>query len=175
MEALCGRCQVQPPAYRRCLSMMNYRPPVDHLVQSLKFNGRLEMAHLLGHLMAQWLASVIDSKPDILIPVPLHKHRLRERGFNQAIEIARPIARLLGCSLDVTSCVRTKTTVPQSELPRKDRIKNVKGAFEVLKPVSGQIVIIDDVMTTGSTAHELAKTLLSAGAESVDVWVCARA
>ena len=175
LESLCGQCQVHPPAYNRCLSLFAYHPPVDHLIQLLKFSGRLELAHLLGKLMGGWLSQVLETRPDFIVPVPLHKHRLRERGFNQATEIARPIARQLGCSLDITSCIRTKTTAPQSELSRKDRIKNIRGAFEVLKPVSGHVAIIDDVMTTGSTAHEFARTLLKAGAESVDVWVCARA
>ena len=125
--------------------------------------------------MANWLGGIIDSRPDVLIPIPLHPDRLRERGFNQAMELARPIAKHLGLHLDPHNCVRQQTTAPQSDLSRKERIKNVKGAFEVLKPVSGHVVIIDDVMTTGSTAHEFAKTLLQAGASSVDVWVCARA
>ena len=175
MESLCGRCQVKPPAYNRCLSMFTYLPPADHLIQTLKFQGRLEIALLLGNLMANWLPQVIESKPDVLIPVPLHKHRLRERGFNQAAEIAKPIAKQIGCLLDINSCKRIKTTAPQSELSKKDRVKNVRGAFEALKTVLGHVAIIDDVMTTGSTANELAKTLLKAGAESVDVWVCARA
>lgn len=174
-EALCGQCQIKPPAYNRCLSMFNYQPPVDHLIQSLKFHHRLEMAQLLGRLMAHWLEQVMDNMPDTLIPVPLHSARLRERGFNQAAEIAKPIARELGCVLDVSSCRRIKTTAPQSELTRKERAKNVRGAFEVLKPLSGHVVIIDDVMTTGSTAHEFAKTLIKSGADCVDVWVCARA
>ena len=175
LEALCGRCQSQPPAFERCQAMLSYQAPADHLLQGLKFNGRLEMARVLGELMANWLGEVIDSQPDVLIPMPLHSERLRERGFNQAVELARPIARRLGLPMELHNCVRNKTTAPQSDLSRKERIKNVKGAFEVLKPVSGHVVIIDDVMTTGSTAHEFAKTLLQAGASSVDVWVCARA
>lgn len=144
-------------------------------MQSLKFNGSLEKARLLGLLMSQWLTQIMDSRPDILIPVPLHARRQRERGFNQAIEIAKPVARQLGLTMDIHSCRRTKTTPPQSDLPRKERLKNVKGAFEVIKPVHGHMAIIDDVMTTGSTAHELAKSLILAGAASVEVWVCARA
>ncbi len=174
-EALCGRCQNQPPAFERCQAMLSYHAPANHLLQRLKFNGRLEMARVLGELMANWLENVIDSRPDSLIPMPLHKNRLRERGFNQAVELARPIAKHLGLHMELNSCIRKKTTTPQSDLSRKERIKNIKGAFEVLKPVSGHVVIIDDVMTTGSTAHEFAKTLLQAGATSVDVWVCARA
>ena len=175
LEALCGRCQNQPPAFERCQAMLSYQAPADHLLQGLKFNGRLEMARVLGELMANWLGEIIDSQPDVLIPMPLHSDRLRERGFNQAVELARPIARRLGLPMELHNCVRNKTTAPQSDLSRKERIKNVKGAFEVVKPVSGHVVIIDDVMTTGSTAHEFAKTLLQAGASSIDVWVCARA
>jgi len=175
LEALCGRCQTQPPAFERCQAMLSYHAPANHLLQRLKFSGRLEMARVLGELMAKWLEKIVDSKPDSLIPMPLHKNRLNERGFNQAVELARPIATQLGLPMDLNNCIRQKTTAPQSDLSRKERIKNVKGAFEVLRPVAGHVVIIDDVMTTGSTAREFAKTLLKAGATRVDVWVCARA
>ena len=174
-EALCGRCQTNPPAFELCLSPFHYQAPLDHLLQGLKFNGRLEQARLLGELMADWLASVVENTPDRLIPVPLHAARLRERGLNQAVELARPIAKRLGLPLDLDSVRRTVATSPQSDLSRKQRLKNIRGAFEVVEAVSGHVVIIDDVMTTGSTAHELAKTLLRAGADQVDVWVCARA
>ena len=173
--ALCGHCQITPPAFEQCLAAFRYHAPVDHVLQQLKFNGRLEMAKLLGHIMADWLAAVSDVCPDHFIPVPLHDSRLRERGFNQAVELARPIAKRLGLALDIDTCRRTQATAPQSGLARKERLKNIKGAFEVVRPVGGHVIILDDVMTTGSTAHELAKMLRQAGAESVDVWVCARA
>lgn len=175
VEALCGRCQTQPPAFESCLSPFIYAAPLDHLLQRFKFNGRLEQARLLGELMAEWLGSVVETPPDVLIPVPLHAARLRERGFNQAVELARPIARRFGLPLDVCSVRRNLATSPQSDLSRKQRLKNIRGAFEVVQPVNGHVVIIDDVMTTGSTADELARTLLRAGAERVEVWVCARA
>lgn len=174
-EALCGRCQTDPPAFEQCLSPFRYQAPLDHLLQGFKFNGHLQQARLLGELMADWLGSVVESKPDRLIPVPLHAARLRERGFNQAVALARPIGKRLDLALDVESVRRTVATSPQSDLSRKQRLKNIRGAFEVVAPVSGHVVIVDDVMTTGSTAHELAKTLLRAGADQVDVWVCARA
>lgn len=175
-QALCGQCQTRPPAFERCLAPFRYEPPLDRLLQRLKFQGRLEMARLLGSAMADWLlANAAVSAPDHLIPVPLHAARLRERGFNQALELARPIARRLGVRPDTQSCRRIQATAPQSDLSRKARRKNIKGAFEVVRPVRGEVVIVDDVMTTGSTAHELAKTLLRAGAERVSVWVCARA
>lgn len=175
LEALCGHCQTQPPAFERCLSPFVYQLPVDHLLLGLKFNGRLERARLLGELMAQWLFSVVDVPPDHIIPVPLHASRLRERGFNQAVELARAIARQFVLPLDLDGVRRVRATPPQSDLSRKERLKNIKGAFEVSRSLSGRVVIIDDVMTTGSTAHELAQTLLDAGAEQVEVWVCARA
>ena len=175
VEALCGRCQTQPPSFERCMAMFSYQSPADHLLQALKFNGDLHMARILGNLMSNWITQLMDVKPEVLVPVPLHNRRLRERGFNQALELARPIARQLDLPMELHSCIRIKTTSPQSDLTRKERKKNVKNAFEVLKPVSGHIAIIGDVMTTGSTAHELASTLLEAGASNVDVWVCARA
>lgn len=174
-EALCGRCQTQPPAFERCLSPFVYQSPLDHLLLGLKFNGRLECARLLGELMAQWLVSVVDAPPDHIIPVPLHATRLRERGFNQAVELARPIGKRFALPLNLDGVRRVRATSPQSDLSRKERLKNIKGAFEVAKPLSGSVVIVDDVMTTGSTAHELAQVLLDAGAEQVEVWVCARA
>jgi ComF family protein len=175
VEALCGHCQTQPLAFERCLSPFTYRAPLDHLLLGLKFNGRLAPARLLGELMAQWLATMVDVPPDHILPVPLHATRLRERGFNQAVELARPIAKRFGRPLDLDGVRRVRVTPPQSDLSRKERLKNIKGAFEVSRPLNGQVVIVDDVMTTGSTAHELAQTLLAAGAEQVEVWVCARA
>lgn len=174
-EALCGRCQVKPPAFERSLALFSYQYPVDHLLQRLKFDGRLEMARILGSLMAEHLASVIETPPDLLIPVPLHRQRLRERGFNQAVELARPLARCFDVRLDVHSCKRLQQTASQSGLSRKARIKNVKGAFAVEGEIRGHVAVVDDVMTTGSTVHELARSLLKAGADRVDVWVCARA
>jgi len=175
VEALCGHCQTQPLAFERCLAPFTYRAPLDHLLLGLKFNGRLAPARVLGEVMAQWLAAVVDVPPDHILPVPLHASRLRERGFNQAVELARPIASQFGLPLELNAVRRVRATSPQSDLSRKERLKNIKGAFEVSRPLSGQVVIIDDVMTTGSTAHELASALLDAGAEQVSVWVCARA
>jgi len=175
VEALCGRCQTQPPAFEVCLSPFHYQAPLDYLLPGLKFSGRLALARLLGELMAQWLDSVVDVPPEQIIPVPLHATRLRERGFNQAVELARPIARHFDLPLNLHGVRRTRATPPQSDLSRKERLKNIRGAFEVIRPLNGRVVIIDDVMTTGSTAHELAGALLNAGAEQVEVWVCARA
>ena len=175
LDALCGRCQQSPPTFERTRALFTYETPVDHLLQALKFNGRLEMARVLGSLMAKWLAETVDVVPDVIIPVPLHASRLRERGFNQSLELGRFIARELAVPLDTSVCQRIRATASQRELSRKERLKNLKGAFVAAKQVGGHVAILDDVMTTGSTANELAKVLLKAGAKSVEVWVCARA
>jgi ComF family protein len=171
----CGRCQQQPPAYTQTLAPFIYEPPLDHLVQRLKFDGRLELARILGELLAAWLAERSEQRPDALVPVPLHDARLRERGFNQSHEIARIVSRRLQVPLSAHACVRVRETPPQSGLSRRQRRKNLRGAFEVRGRVAGHVAIVDDVMTTGSTAQALAQALLAAGAARVDVWVCARA
>ncbi len=172
---ICGACQTNPPAFRRCLAPFAYGAPLDHLLIDLKFNGKLSVARTLGELQADWLAKHIDEQPDCIMPVPLHPARLRERGFNQSLELARPIARRLALPLDTRSCQRQRNTSPQADLSAKHRHSNIKGAFETRGAVKGHIAIIDDVMTTGSTAEEIARTLLAAGAQAVDIWVCARA
>jgi len=115
-------------------------------------------------------------RPELILPVPLYKSRYRERGFNQAIEIARTVGKELQIPLDITSCRRHRDTPHQTQLPAQKRRKNLKNAFSVIKPIHARhIAILDDVMTTGSTVHELAYVLKKAGASRVDVWVCARA
>lgn len=173
--SVCGACQAEPPSFKRCLAAFAYAAPLDHLLVDLKFNGRLALARSLGKLMADWLACHIDGLPDSIMPVPLHPARLRERGFNQSLELARPVARRLGLSLDIHSCQRVRNTSPQAELSARHRHSNIKGAFGVKGKVKGRIAIVDDVMTTGSTVQEMTRTLLDAGAAEVEVWVCARA
>jgi len=172
---LCGHCQTDPPAFEHCLAPFAYHAPLDHLLQDLKFNHRLTLARTLGRLMARWLEDHTDDLPDRIMPVPLHPIRLRERGFNQSLELARPISQRLKLPLDTHSCRRLRNTPPQAELPARQRHSNLKGAFAVRQKLEGRIAIIDDVMTTGCTVQELAHTLRDAGAARVDVWVCARA
>lgn len=114
--------------------------------------------------------------PDLLLPVPLHSSRLRQRGYNQALELARPVAKHLNLPLDVSSCTRNRTTSDQIGLSAKKRALNLKDAFSVnTRFHDKRVAIIDDVMTTGSTVNELTQQLIRAGVSHVDVWVCARA
>lgn len=175
LDALCGQCLQRPPPFERVLSPYLYESPMDHLIQQFKYSGRLEMARLLGQLMAQWLAPRLDTLPEEIIPVPLHRRRLRERGFNQALELARPLARQFSLPLNTQACQRTRFTTPQFGLSAKERAKNVKNAFQVEGPIGKHVALVDDVMTTGQTVSELAKVLRQAGVEEIEVWVCARA
>ena len=174
---LCGKCQQQRPLFNRTRAVFHYQAPVDGLILELKFSGSLHHARLLGQLMAGRLEVLIgDERPDLLLPVPLHRRRLRERGYNQSLELARHIGRGLGLPVWADAGERRRDTASQSSLPARDRGRNMRDAFTTRRSLQGQYVaIIDDVMTTGSTVAELSAALLHAGARRVDVWVCARA
>lgn len=114
-------------------------------------------------------------KIDLIIPMPMHSTRLQELGFNQALELARIIAKKVQINLDYTACQRVKLTPPQASLPLKERVRNIRGVFDCQQNLKGlNIAIIDDVMTTGASLNELAKTLKQAGATHVECWVITR-
>ncbi|MDP3589058.1 MAG: ComF family protein [Methylobacter sp.] len=172
---LCGRCLSRHPAFDETVAPFIHQGAIRHLIGSLKFGANYKNARLLGMLLADHLKQTAE-RPDLIIPVPLHKARYRERGFNQAIEIARTVAKEMQIPLDLTSCKRHRDTPHQTQIPAKKRQKNLKNAFSIIKPIHARhIAILDDVMTTGTTAHELAYILKKAGASRVDAWVCARA
>ena len=172
----CGRCQRQPPHYDQTTALCHYQPPVDYLLKRLKFSSDLGLGPLLAGLLADKLRQRDHPMPELLLPVPLHPRRLRQRGFNQAIELARPLGKLLGIPLDRTLCRRTRHTEAQSLLSTTARRLNMRHAFTVTgKPAAAHVAIIDDVMTTGHTVGELARMLKRAGVIKVEVWVIARA
>ena len=173
--SLCGHCISTPPAFDETYAPFVYQAEIRHLVTKLKFGGHTKNARLLGLLLADHLKQSAQL-PELIIPVPLYKTRYRERGFNQALEIGRTVAKELNIPLDITSCQRTHDTPHQIGLTALQRRKNLEKAFTLIKPIKAQhVAILDDVMTTGSTVHELASLLKKAGVERVDVWVCARA
>jgi ComF family protein len=174
-SAHCGQCISSSPAFDETFAPFIYQDEIKYLITSLKFGADYKNARLLGQLLAQHLPTHVE-KPELILPVPLHKSRYRERGFNQSIEIARTISKTMQIPIDLNSCQRQRNTTQQSALAAKQRKKNMKNAFVLKKPISAQhVVILDDVMTTGSTVNELAKVLKKAGVKRVDVWVCARA
>jgi ComF family protein len=171
----CGACQKRPPNFDSAFALFRYEEPARHLIRALKFHARYPCARLLGEMLADALAGRED-KPGLIIPVPLHRSRYRERGHNQSLEIARTLSRRLRIPLDYQSCVRALATQPQTELSARERRRNVKKAFAVVKPpAANHVAILDDVVTTGATSNALAKALRGAGVGRIDVWACARA
>lgn len=171
---LCGECLQKPPRVNATHACFVYGFPLDRLVPRFKFHNDLAAGRLLAELMAEGLAGL--PVPDALIPVPLHASRLRKRGYDQALELAKPLARTLQIPLLADALLRTRATAPQSELHADARQRNLRGAFAIRAGVAlpRHVALVDDVMTTGATLEAAAKMLLRAGVERVDAWVCAR-
>lgn len=175
IDCLCGQCLKQLPAYDSVHAPFLYNDAMRYLIHGLKFSQRFHHARLLGALLAETIDAATPL-PQLLIPVPLHPARYRERGFNQALEIARTAARQLLIPLEFTASRRRRDTPHQTGLTAKQRRKNLRNAFIVDKPLSAQhVAIIDDVMTSGTTVNELAKALRKSGATRIEIWTCARA
>ncbi|MGE5794017.1 MAG: ComF family protein [Bacteroidota bacterium] len=170
--ATCGACTTRPPSFDATLAPWRYEFPVDRLVLALKFGRRLALAEAFGAALAERAAG---RRVDALVPMPLGRARLAERGFNQALEIARHLARLTGIALAPAIAHRVRDTAPQTGLPHDERAANVRGAFACDADGAGRtFAVIDDVMTTGASLEELARTLKHAGAARVENWVVAR-
>lgn len=177
-SVLCTGCQQQAPSFDRTYAPCRYRPPVSDLIQRLKFHGVLAAAPALGSVLSRWLQEHLSSYPDAVLPVPLHPERVRERGYNQAVEIGRIVAKQLALPLLVSGATRTRPTKPQSTLASKrERHANLRHAFQLRHDFgeNTHIAILDDVMTSGATVQALAGTLRRAGVARVDVWICGRA
>lgn len=171
----CGRCLRKPPHFERSHCAFVYREPVNWLVHGLKYHGRLSAIPVLSSLLLEHLRARVERWPGLIVPMPLHPARLRRRGFNQALELARPLARGLHIPLAAGMCERVRDTPQQSELPASRRAANVHNAFRMRGELAAKhVAIVDDVVTTGATVNELARLLKRNGAESVQVWAVAR-
>lgn len=169
----CGDCLQRPPPYLRCVSALLYQPPASQLVAHFKYHGQLPVVRALCPL----LLDAIGQQPgvDVLLPVPLHWRRRWQRGFNQAEVIADEVGRALRLPVKTRWLQRRHLTAAQQSLGASARARNLRGAFSASPKVAGcRIALIDDVVTTGSTAAEITRTLLRAGATSVEVWCLAR-
>jgi ComF family protein len=166
---LCGRCLGEPPHYDATVAALAYEFPADALVHALKFRGELALAEYLAGILGRCIA---DRHVDSVIAVPLSAGRLRARGYNQSVEIARALAVK---KIDLELCVRSRDTPAQMDLPFAERRRNVRGAFRCTRAIlGGSVAVVDDVMTTGETLNEIALTLKKAGAARVVNWVVAR-
>jgi ComF family protein len=174
----CGHCSDRPQPHRACHAPFLYDFPLTELLPSLKYRGALANARVLGTLVGE---SVVRAgrhgQVDVVVPLPLHRSRLVERGFNQSDELARYAAAVTGVGLDRHAMRRVRATGPQVGLPREERARNVRGAFVAERShVDGRnVALLDDVVTTGATAAEAADAVLAAGAATVEVWCVARA
>jgi ComF family protein len=169
---MCGACLTRAPRIDAVQAAFVYTFPVDALIQAYKYRGDLS----LTRSFAEALAQVARESVDVIVPMPLADARLRERGFNQANELARHIGRLHGIPVAIDGCRKVRHTTPQAALPWSERSRNVRGAFVCDADVAGKrVAIVDDVMTTGATLNELAKNIKRAGAARVVGWVVARA
>jgi ComF family protein len=185
---LCAACLAELPrtdpgdefqsrAFELVCCPWRFEFPIDALVRALKFHGERAYARLLGTLLARERAQCAALLPDLIVPVPLHATRLRERGYNQAAELARFAARELALPLDRGLLLRPRSTRGQTGLGARARTLNVAGAFATTRALPGapRLALVDDVVTTGSTVLAAAAALRAAGAGPVELWVVARA
>ena len=198
----CGACLKKPPCFDRTFALFRYEAPINQWITQLKFHRNLRNARLLSELfLEKHLASPLirgdreglknlkntnptdllfsgeerqATTPDLIIPVPLHPKRLRQRGFNQALELARLLAKQVNVPLDKHRCKRVRHTQAQSSIPAKQRHTNLKRAFQCCGQVPRHVAIVDDVITTGHTVNELSRILRQAGCQQIDVWAIAR-
>jgi ComF family protein len=177
-RTVCGSCISASPDFDVTHAVFLYQFPIDAMMQRYKYGNSLNLGDTFGQLLSDKVLLENQSKNiDLIIPMPMHPQRLKERGFNQAIEIAKALNKDLTHNkiLDYKSVIRQKLAPPQASLPLKERVKNIKDAFRVKGDLDGKrIAIVDDVMTTGASLNELAKTLKKAGAVHVECWVIAR-
>lgn len=177
-DVLCGRCLQTAPYFDISYSVFRYRGDIVPMMHQFKFHQRLLYSRLFGQLLLDKLQRQIvqGQRPDYLLPVPLHPSRLRQRGYNQSVELAKVLAKGLQVPLQPHCLVRSRKTPAQAGLGAKQRRSNIKGAFELIHPLADRhIALVDDVVTTGSTVNEIARVLKESGVKRVDVYSIARA
>lgn len=175
----CGDCLAQTPAFDRCFTFADYSEPWNHLIAAFKYWQRVELAGCLAGGLGRALVAGLALRPDWVLPVPLSRERLCERGYNQAFELARRLATEHGLATSATLLQRYRDTPHQTGMTRGQREQNLRDAFWVddpggLRLGGAHVALVDDVLTTGATANAAARALRRAGAGAVDVWVVAR-
>ena len=195
---LCGRCLHAPPHFDATIAAYAYGAPLDQALQAFKYRAALGLGGFLSDALLRAIAVRASATatpsapaefaaeagtaaaavvPDLIIPMPLFRRRLAERGFNQALELARPLARKQHIALDARAVRRVRDTPPQAGLPWDERARNIQNAFACTHPAAAaglHVAVVDDVMTTGATLNEMARVLKAAGAARVSNWVVAR-
>ena len=182
-------CQRKPPSFTTVIAPYQYQFPVDRMVRAFKYSSKFKYGRLMSTLLAEHLLGTLPSpesheephnsqgfaSPDVILPVPLHWRRQMRRGFNQAEVVARELSRLLDIPVNTRLLTRIRHTPAQESLSRQQRQGNLKAAFTVVKSVKNlSLALVDDVVTTGSTADAAAHCLMKAGAKQVQIWAIAR-
>jgi len=172
---ICGRCQNQRPAFDHTLTAGLYQAPLSNLLHNYKFHKRIELSLLLSQMLLHKIIHTSkEQMPHGLVAIPLHKTRLKQRGYNQALIIARFLSKKLKIPLLLNQVVRNKNTIEQSSLKYKQRIINLKNAFNIRGDFPPRIAIIDDIVTTGCTVNALARKLKDQGIKHIDIWAIAK-
>ena len=174
---LCSACLKRPPSFSIVHAAGLYQGSIKDAVHQLKYRNQLTLAKPLGQLLCKVVAATgAGFAADCIVPVPLHPHRLRQRGYNQALELARPISRELNVPLDTTLLQRSRKTLQQQGLSATERRSNLRNAFTLASQTSAlKVLLIDDVMTTGETVRECCRVLVAGGVKEVQVAVIGRA
>ena len=172
---ICGACLAAPLEFDRTVAAFRYTYPLDRLVQAFKFNENLALVNLFADSLFN-AVQTRQSVPDLIVPLPLARKRLADRGFNQSALLAERVARRIGVPYIAQGLLKIRDTPPQAGLDRAARLKNVRGAFACERSLDGKhVAVVDDVMTTGATLSEAARSLKKSGAATVSAWVVARA
>jgi ComF family protein len=173
---LCPQCQTNPPAFASSFIPFRYEKPLDQLIWKFKFRNNLVSGKLLADLFLQQLEQNAIELPEVIIPVPLHNSRLRQRGYNQASWLATQVGKRTGIPVDKQTLVKTTKTPAQHELGLRQRMHNLENAFQLTQTLRYRhVAIMDDVVTTGTTAGEISKLLLQNSQMTIQVWALARA
>ncbi len=174
-KMFCGKCLMQAPPFSTIQSLFHYAWPINGFITKLKYQGHLHFAKLLSQYMAEYLTPRFQV--DCILPMPLHPSRQRQRGFNQTIEMAKPIAKSLYLPLIKNACSRAHSNHAQSSLSAAGRAENVRASDFIIAPTfqAQHVLVIEDVVTTGATISAFARALQLRGVETIEVWSCARA
>ncbi len=176
-QPICGECLQHPPFFDKSVIPFEYQYPLDHWINAFKFHNKIAWAQWFAEQIIEKAQTSYEGKnmPNTIIPVPLHKKRHRQRGYNQALLIAKKISTLLNLSLETKLIDKTRATKEQSSLTADARQYNIKKAFSLRKQPPQRVILLDDVVTTTSTVSEIARLLKQQGCKEVHVWAIARA
>lgn len=173
-QSVCGRCLKDPPAIQRSWVPLRYEAPMTQWLPQFKYRAQLKYGRLLSQLLARTLSEGNAPMPQLIIPVPMHPQKLGQRGFNQALLVAKDLSRRFGIPYSNRHLIRRQSSPAQAGLKLAARQRNLRHAFAVQAAPPQRIALVDDVITTGSTIRACARTLEKAGAQHIEVWALAR-